>query len=77
MALTKLSSTTESSVGIYGIEQLFHEIGKIFTGAKEMGFDTSIFREDATFDEVLEVRAEHQQLVTDFLAEVAQEQLAE
>ncbi|WP_281247150.1 hypothetical protein [Bowdeniella nasicola] len=41
---------TSPRSGIYGIEQPFHEIGKIFTGAKEMGFDTSILREDATFD---------------------------
>ena len=64
--------------GIMGIEQPFHEIGQIFTGAAEMGFDMSIFRTDVpTFDEILEVRAERQQLVTDFLAGATPELLAE
>ena len=64
--------------GILGIAQPFHEIGLIFTGAAEMGFDTSIFRTDAPgFDEILAVRAERQQLVTDVLATVTPELLAE
>jgi hypothetical protein len=64
--------------GIMGMEQPFHEIGLIFTGAGEMGFDMSIFRADApTFEEILVVRAERQQLVTDFLATVTPELLAE
>jgi hypothetical protein len=55
--------------GIMRIEQPFHEIGQIFTGAAEMGFDMSIFRSDTpSFDEIRAVRAERQQLVTDFLA---------
>ncbi|HHW84050.1 MAG TPA: DinB family protein [Actinomycetales bacterium] len=59
-------------------EQPFHEIGLIFTGAAEMGFDMSIFREeDPTFEEVLQVRAERQQQVTDFLAGTTQDELAE
>ncbi len=59
-------------------EQPFHEIGLIFTGATEMGFDMSIFREeDPTFEEVLQVRAERQQQVTDFLAGTTQDELAE
>lgn len=63
---------------ILGIEQPFHELGQIFTGAAEMGFDMSIFRVDApSFDEVLAVRAERQQLVTDFLATATPELLAE
>jgi hypothetical protein len=46
-----------------------HEIGLIFTGAEEMGFDMSIFRVDPPgYEEILEVRAERQRLVTDFLA---------
>ena len=62
--------------GIMRIEQPFHEIGLIFTGA--MGFDTSIFRSDApTFDEILTVRAERQQMVADFLATATPELLAE
>ena len=43
-----------------------------------MGFDMSIFRVDApTYDEILAVRAERQQLVTDFLATATPELLAE
>jgi hypothetical protein len=64
--------------GIQRMQQPFHEIGQIFTGAAEMGFDMSIFRTDPpTFEEILEVRAERQQLVTDFLATAAAELLAE
>jgi hypothetical protein len=64
--------------GIMGLEQPFHEIGLIFTGAGEMGFDTSIFRADLpAFEEILAVRAERQQLLTDFLAAVTPELLAE
>ncbi len=64
--------------GIMGIDQPFHEIGQIFTSAAETGFDVSIFRTDApTFDEILEVRTERQQLVTDFLAGTTPELLAE
>jgi hypothetical protein len=59
-------------------EQPFHEIGLIFTGAAEHGFDTSIFRSDApTFEEILAVRTERQQLVTDFLAAATQALLDE
>lgn len=64
--------------GILGIEQPLHEIGLIFTGADRMGFDMSIFRvDDPGYDEVLAVRAQRQQLVTDFLATVTPDQLAE
>jgi len=64
--------------GILGIEQPFHEIGQIFTGAGEMGFDLSVFRADAPpYDEVLAVRAERQQMVTDVLASLTPELLAE
>jgi hypothetical protein len=63
---------------ILRLEQPFHEIGQIFTGAGEMGFDMSIFRTDApAFEEILAVRAERQQLVTDFLATVTPELLVE
>ncbi len=59
-------------------EQPFHEIGLIFTGAAEMGFDMSVFRaEPPAWEEILAVRAERQQLVTDFLADVTPELLAE
>jgi DinB superfamily/Pentapeptide repeats (8 copies) len=64
--------------GIMGIEQPFHEIGQIFTGAAEMGFDISIFRADApVFEDILAVRVERQQLVTGFLATATPELLAE
>ena len=64
--------------GIMGMEQPFHEIGLIFTGAAEMGFDMSVFRADAPeFEDVLAVRAERQQLVTDFLGTATSELLAE
>ena len=64
--------------GIMGMEQPFHEIGQIFGGAADMGFDISIFRTDVpTFEEILAVRAERQQLVTDFLSTATPELLAE
>ncbi|WP_395658284.1 DinB family protein [Nocardioides sp.] len=64
--------------GILRIEQPFHEIGQIFTGADRMGFDMSVFRVDPPpYDEVLAVRAERQRLVTDFLATATPELLAE
>ena len=64
--------------GILRIQQPFHEIGQIFTGAAEMGFDTSIFRvEPPGYEEILAVRADRQGLVTDFLATVTPELLAE
>ncbi|SEA29107.1 DinB superfamily protein [Bowdeniella nasicola] len=64
--------------GILEEDQPFHEIGQIFTGAAEMGFDVSIFRDDEpSFDEILEVRHQRQQMVTDFLAQATDDQLAE
>jgi hypothetical protein len=64
--------------GIMGMEQPFHELGQIFTGAADMGFDMSIFRADApAFEDILAVRAERQQLVTDFLVTATPELLAE
>ena len=64
--------------GILRIQQPFHEIGQIFTGADEMGFDMSIFRVDPpAYEEILAVRAERQRLVTDFLATATAELLAE
>ena len=55
----------------------FHEIGQFFTGASEMGVVPARMREPRDFDEVAAVRAERQQMVTDFLATVTQEQLDE
>jgi hypothetical protein len=55
--------------GILRMQQPFHEIGQIFTGAAELGFDMSIFRADPpAYKEILAVRAERQRQVTDFLA---------
>ncbi|CAB4691078.1 MAG: DinB family protein [Actinobacteria bacterium] len=63
---------------ILHIEQPFHELGQIFTGAADMGFDMSIFRvEQPTFEEILAVRAERQQLVSDYLAALTPDLLAE
>jgi hypothetical protein len=64
--------------GILGIQQPFHEIGQIFTGAREMGFDMSVFRTDPpAYEEVLVVRAERQRMVSDFLDTATAELLAE
>jgi uncharacterized damage-inducible protein DinB len=64
--------------GILRIPQPFHEIGQIFTGAQQMGFDMSIFRaKSPPYEEILEVRAERQQQVSDFLATVTAELLDE
>ena len=73
-----LATDTWLRGGILRIQQPFHEIGQIFTGADEMGFDMSIFRAELpTFEEVLAVRAERQLLVTDFLATATPEVLTE
>ncbi len=64
--------------GILRMPQPLHEIGQIFTGAAQMGFDMSIFRADPpSWDEILEVRAERQRMVTDFLAAATPDLLAE
>lgn len=63
---------------IMRMPQPFHEIGQIFTGAAELGFDMSVFRVDPPpYEEILSVRAERQQAVTDFLATVTPELLSE
>jgi hypothetical protein len=64
--------------GILRIPQPFHEVGQIFTGAGEMGFDLSIFCVDPPdYEVILAVRADRQQQVTDFLATATAELLAE
>ncbi|GGC06945.1 DinB family protein [Cellulomonas carbonis] len=64
--------------GILRVEQPFHEIGQIFTGAAEMGFDMPVFRDNPPpYEEVLAVRADRQHMVTDFLATATSELLAE
>lgn len=73
-----LATDTWLRGAIQGLEQPFHEIGLLFTGAAEMGVDTSPFRaHPPACEEILSVRAERQQLVTDFLAGVTPEMLAE
>ncbi len=63
---------------ILRMEQPFHEIGQIFSGAADMGFDTSIFRVDPpAYEEILTVRTERQQMLTDFLAAATPGLLAE
>ena len=64
--------------GILQMQQPFHEIGQIFTSAADMGFDMSVFRADPpSYEEILAVRAERQQMVTDFLATATADLLAE
>ena len=78
--LRHLVLATDAWLGgaILRIEQPFHEIGQIFTGAANMGFDMSIFREDPpSYEEILEVRADRQQMVTEFLDTVTPDLLAE
>ena len=73
-----LATDTWLRGAILRVEQPFHEIGQIFTGAADMGFDVSIFRVDPPpFEEILAVRAERQRMVTDFLDTVTAGLLAE
>lgn len=73
-----LATDTWLRGAIMRIEQPFHEIGLIFTGAAEMGVDVSVFRPGTpTLEEIFHVRAERQQLVTDFLATATPDLLAE
>ncbi|MCM0622061.1 DinB family protein [Nocardioides bruguierae] len=63
--------------GVLRVPQPWHPVGQIFTGAAEMGFDVSVFREPVDHEEVLAVRAERQQQVTEFLATATPALLAE
>ena len=73
-----LATDTWLRGGILRIQQPFHEIGQIFTGADDMGVDTSIFRVGPpAYEEILAVRTDRQRLVTDFLATATAELLAE
>lgn len=64
--------------GIQAVDQPFHEIGQIFTGAEQAGFDMSIFRATPpAWDEILEVRADRQGMVTEFLESASDDVLAE
>ncbi|MFZ1576989.1 MAG: DinB family protein [Nostocoides sp.] len=73
-----LATDTWLRGAILRMPQPFHEIGQIFTGAEDMGFDMSIFRADPPeFSEIRIVRAERQQMVTDFLATATPELLSQ
>jgi hypothetical protein len=73
-----LATDTWLRGAILRLPQPFHEIGQIFTGAAETGFDMSIFRADPPDSaEILAVRAERQRLVTEFLGTADPELLAE
>ncbi|HQV57063.1 MAG TPA: DinB family protein, partial [Ilumatobacteraceae bacterium] len=63
---------------IFRHERPFHEIGLLFTSGSGIGSDLADFRTDSPgFDEILAVRTERQQMVTDFLASATAELLAE
>ncbi|MHB2023530.1 MAG: DinB family protein [Mycobacteriales bacterium] len=62
---------------IGGRQQPFHWIGQPYAEYESDGGDMTIFREPASYDEVLAVRAEHQKMVRDYLATVTEEALAE
>lgn len=62
--------------GILGEQRPFHEIGLPFTGASEAGVDVSMFRTDSPdLAEILAVRTERQQMVTDHLAGITAQEL--
>ncbi len=62
---------------VLGREQPFHWIGQPHAEYESDGGDMTIFREPASYDEVLTVRGEHQASVRDYLATVTAEALAE
>ncbi len=62
---------------ILGREQPFHWIGQPFAEYEPEGGDMTIFREPASYDEVLAVRNEHQAMVRDYLATVTDDVLAQ
>lgn len=55
---------------ILGQEQPNHWIGVPFAEYAAEGYDTSMFREPESYEQVLQVRAEHQAMVRDYLATV-------
>lgn len=62
---------------ILGEAQPFHPIGQPFSEYESDGYDMSIFvTTPPSWDEILEVRAAHQAMVTDFLASVTDDELA-
>ncbi|HWJ82253.1 MAG TPA: DinB family protein [Nocardioides sp.] len=62
---------------ILGQQQPYHPIGQPFAEFESDGYDTSVFREPTSYDEVLAVRADHQAMVRDYLATVTDDVLAE
>lgn len=53
---------------IQRVESPFHPIGQPFSGYAEEGYDTSYFTENnPTLDRILEIRAQRQAMVTEFL----------
>jgi hypothetical protein len=62
---------------ILGQVQPFHWIGQPFAEYEQEGGDMTIFREPASYDETLMVRAEHQAMVRAYVATVTDEVLAE
>ncbi|MHB2024537.1 MAG: DinB family protein [Mycobacteriales bacterium] len=62
---------------ILGRDRPLHWIGQPYAEYESDGGDMTIFREPASYDEVLAVRAEHQEMVRDYLATLTDEMLAE
>ncbi len=61
---------------ILEIDQPFHPIGQVYTGAEDDGFDTSVLTSATPpYSEVLEVRAGRVAMVRDFLAGVTPDEL--
>lgn len=62
---------------ILGVEQPYHPLGLLFTGADDEGVDMSVFATATpTYNEVLEARADRVSRVRDFIAAVTPEELA-
>jgi len=62
---------------ILGREQPIHWIGQPFAEYEPEGGDMTMFREPASYEEVLAIRSEHQAMVHDYLATVTDEVLTE
>lgn len=75
-----LAFATDTWLGksVWRLPQPFHPLGQPHAEYETDGYDMSIFAvEQPTFDEVLQVRAERQAMMRDFLAAVTPELLAE
>jgi uncharacterized damage-inducible protein DinB len=61
---------------IQEVEQPYHPLGQVYTGAEDDGFDTSALSTEApTYAEVLEARTGRVAMVRDFLAAVSPDEL--